>query len=265
MNEEKSNCIDKLILLALPCGIIVWGIIVIYFGKANNNSNNAWNFSQTGQFGDSFGVIGAIMATAAAFFTFRTLKDERIENRRMREQDADRAVNDKKRVAEETYFQLLNLRNSILERIQWKPYPNTGSELHGNTAIRYMVNTMKPEILESSNKTKKYEEYWNKFEGELGHYVRFIYHIVKFADEEFPNDCDSYKYVRLLRAQLSNAELELIALNSMFGEGDPSMKEFIEKFSLLHNLPKSTIQEMSLTPKYDNKAFSTDHWKLKTI
>ncbi|OYW35098.1 MAG: hypothetical protein B7Z42_15690, partial [Brevundimonas sp. 12-68-7] len=65
---------------------------------------------------------------------------------------------------------------------------------------------------------------------DLGHYFRFTYHIIKFARDNFGPD--AYEYVRLLRAQLSNAEITLIALNCAHGEGREKFLKWVETYSL---------------------------------
>lgn len=77
----------------------------------------------------------------------------------------------------------------------------------------------------------------------LAHYFRNLYHLILFVDEyknfdnlftiEEVNEL-KYKYVRLVRAQLSNDELILLALNSISDYGQ-KFKRLIEKYYLLDN------------------------------
>ena len=78
----------------------------------------------------------------------------------------------------------------------------------------------------------------------LGHYFRNLYHFVKLVDEYKGFDnlytkdeiCEmKRKYVRLIRAQLSNNELILLALNSI-SEYGKAFIPLIERYKLLKNV-----------------------------
>ncbi len=71
----------------------------------------------------------------------------------------------------------------------------------------------------------------------LGHYFRNLYHIVKYIDDDksLKTFDLKYKYAKILRAQLSAPEINLIALNGLtyYGEG---FKPLIDKYRLLKNM-----------------------------
>lgn len=80
-----------------------------------------------------------------------------------------------------------------------------------------------------------YKEFHDDFGNDIGHYMRFNYRIVKFIVNNVANDeteqmkikeatgretiiADRRYYFGLLRAQWSNAEFELILINSLYSE-----------------------------------------------
>lgn len=71
----------------------------------------------------------------------------------------------------------------------------------------------------------------------LGHYFRNLYHIVKYIDEYkgLKTGDEKYKYVKILRAQLSAPEINLIAWNGLSEYGE-AFKPLIEKYRLLKNM-----------------------------
>ena len=78
---------------------------------------------------------------------------------------------------------------------------------------------------------------FKKFGYMLGHYYRNLYHIVKFIHEDkslitFEN---KYKYIKILRAQLSAPEINLLAWNGLSQNGE-AFKPLIEKYKLLKNM-----------------------------
>lgn len=117
----------------------------------------------------------------------------------------------------------------------------------GQRTIWFIAKEVAQELSTSPGDVQNWHDaYWSKVEGEVSHYPRFTYHIVRFATEQFDNDRDRCSYVRLLRAQLSNAEVELIALNSAYGAGKARMKTFVGQYALVHSLPEDMIERLRL-------------------
>ena len=249
------------VVALITASAVLWAVVVGLSASGTNLFGVEWNFERTGQLGDSFGVVGALMATAAAAFTFLTLRNERAENSRLRARQDDRDRADSKREAEATFFRLLDLRNSILERVR-DPFRAASHEpVLGQRAIWTIAKGLANEVVTPSGEVQRlHDAYWSRVEGQVGHYLRFTYHIVGFASANFDNDRDRYDYVRLLRAQLSNAELELIALNSAYGAGNPHMKAHVERYALLHSLPEDTIARLRLRSLFSETAFDSGRW-----
>lgn len=95
-----------------------------------------------------------------------------------------------------------------------------------------------------------YHRFFTVHNSDLGHYFRHLYHIVRFIKEdEFTwsrkrNRADvRLRYLRIVRAQLSNSELVVLALNGMTNQG-AKFKELVENFELLKNLnPEDDMPE----------------------
>lgn len=88
------------------------------------------------------------------------------------------------------------------------------------------------------------------FEGHqhrLGHYFRHLYQIVTYVHSNNKLSSDEKKsYVKTVRAQLSNHEQALLFFNSLSKLGKPWLTEgLITEYSLVKNLPKDFIDEMS--------------------
>ncbi len=88
-----------------------------------------------------------------------------------------------------------------------------------------------------------YEKVFEPNISSLGHYFRNLFHFIKFVDEYKGFDLSytqneiqdlKYKYIRLTRAQLSDNELILLALNSITEQGEAFIP-LIERFKLLKN------------------------------
>jgi predicted enzyme related to lactoylglutathione lyase len=90
-----------------------------------------------------------------------------------------------------------------------------------------------------------YEKIFLLNRSSLGHYFRNLFHLIKFVHEyEGFNESHSkdeirvlkYKYVRLVRAQLSNNELILLALNSTIWNFDEDWSDFLRDYNLFRNV-----------------------------
>ena len=81
---------------------------------------------------------------------------------------------------------------------------------------------------------RAYWEFFQKYQSDLGHYFRNLYHIFKFVkNSEEPN---KISYTSLIRAQLSNDELFMLFYNCVSDLGNEKFLPLIEEFHLLQNL-----------------------------
>lgn len=72
----------------------------------------------------------------------------------------------------------------------------------------------------------------------LSMYFRNIYNAVKLIDESDLDEVDKQKYIKILRAQLSNAELYVLFFNVLSRYGTNWVnKGFVKKYDLFQNMP----------------------------
>ena len=79
-----------------------------------------------------------------------------------------------------------------------------------------------------------YRGFYEDYKDSLGHFFRQLYHIVKYIDESGEDECE--RFIKIVRASLTNAQLSLLSYNSISGEGRIKFSKYITKYSLLHNL-----------------------------
>lgn len=269
------------------CIFGLWWAVVALSGLGFS-IGGPWDFTATGQLGDSFGILSALMASMAAIFTYQTLVDTRRqasnaekdaeiqrkaavkaqaladaerEKSDLRNQARDKA--DARRDNERTFFGLLDLRFRVLSDLRVGP---ANQQQVGTDAAAVLVSGVHASFYEAGSKmdyAKRYLFMYGNNRNDLGHYFRFTYHIVKFAHDNFEED--AYKYVRLLRAQLSNAELVLIALNCAHGEGADKFARWVERYSLLHNIDESDRRTFELDRYFAPKAFDSKGSSKRTV
>ena len=243
-------------------GIVGWAWIVWRSGRGWNPSGTPWNFENTAQLGDSFGVLSSIMAAIAAYFAFRTYQSARDDIARLEQ-----------RAAEPSYLNLLERRFDVLDRIRLSKMniggpKTTMMEWHGQAALDRITADLRREIKASETKRlgSIFESHTKGVYG-LPNFYRFTYHIVAFADRQFSRsappalmtkDDPAYQNVRLLRAQMSDAELVLVALNCAFGAGHDKFKPLVERYALLHNMNRADIELFELVELFAPEAFGLE-------
>lgn len=80
-----------------------------------------------------------------------------------------------------------------------------------------------------------YDYHFHIHQSDLGHYYRNLYHIIRYVERSSLGLNSQKQFVKMLRAQLSNYEILLLAYNGMHFYGE-KFRPLIEKFELIKNL-----------------------------
>lgn len=155
---------------------------------------------------------------------------------------------------EATLFQMLSLhssnvnelrgfdgnRNPISGRAVISKYVSDLSRTYGNAHTRgYDPSDLNlwPNI---------YRDFWNERRNELGHYFRLLYNMIRFVNAKTPrigddtNRAERTEYMRIIRAQLSDAELVLIFYNC-FSEHGERLLQYARNYDLFDNLDETLL------------------------
>lgn len=182
----------------------------------------------------------------------------------------------KKQQFETTFFNMVNLHHQIVdgmrikETIDEKEYIYIGRGVFKKVRMLY-DSAFKFEFppnhfISQKELDELYERFHDSFGNDIGHYMRNNYRIVKFIVNNVANDEEEQRtikketgsetvigdrryYFGMLRAQWSNAEFELILINSLYSK-HKKFKDFILKYDVL-----------DMEDKEDNS--NTDVFKLK--
>lgn len=213
---------------------VIWlGWLILVLAMAPDEGER---FSSSGQFGDSFGPLAALMSSFAAAGAITALSFQQVES--------------SKRAFESNFFSLLSHFTTIISEIDIQEYrtvlSETGEEIdelnrefRGRDALRVMLDELRTEIDYATFPRKRdiegsYETFYARWNDDLGHYFRSLYHIFRLINDNCPSD--KMFYVRIARAHLSNSELFLLGYNLMFGEGKEKFLQLACQFCLLHNI-----------------------------
>ncbi|MCD9563310.1 putative phage abortive infection protein [Tenacibaculum maritimum] len=96
--------------------------------------------------------------------------------------------------------------------------------------------------------SKLYKKEGNKF----GFYFRNLYYLIKYIDDS--KEIDKNHYSKLVRAQLSTSEIQLLMYNCLFKKGK-GFKELVIKYGLLNGIDETEMIKPNHKQLFDDKAF----------
>ncbi|OQY72388.1 MAG: hypothetical protein B6D44_10200 [Ignavibacteriales bacterium UTCHB2] len=123
--------------------------------------------------------------------------------------------------------------------------------------VNYLVSELeqdKIDLMANPPEESPNEFYFDFLKGhtsELGHYYRNLYQTVSYIDSYQSNiisDAEKYKYVKTLRAQLSNHEQLMLYYNSLSPFGRPWLENgYFVKYKMIKNIPLP-LADFGITP-----------------
>lgn len=283
-------------ILLFTLVIIVWKYSWIYIDESVHSINPTKNSDEETRafFGSKFGAIDALfsaLAFAGIIFTIflqrRDLKYQREELKATRKEFQIQNETLKIQRFENTFFNLLNQHHQIVSDIDFRYYKSKEKEkktyflskaqsinsspaekeiveIKGRDVFRFRYNKLKAEILNNPTEFKNiYEIHYEDAQIDFGHYFRNLYRMIKMVDEtDFVTNQNldefetKYRYVSIIRAQLSDFELAWIFYNCITPNGIEKFKPLVEKYTLFKNLPWKLIAIIEHKDLYSKKAFN---------
>lgn len=260
--------------LILAIIVTLAGILTMFYyfkwtSPIHFNFSKEIDISKASKVGDFIGgVVGTLFALVGIFLLYETLRLQR------REFEESRKVFQHQQF-ENSFFQMLSVHNDIVNStdIHRKLKNLKGKVINsillysGRDCYGYFYRRFKKSFNEIDDKTintaiEEYETCFEKWDADLGHYFRNMYHIVKYIDENCPksnNDCKcedecncTYKekkiYTNILRSTLSSNELLLLFYNCLSDYGNEKFAPYIKTYDFLDNIPKGKLIHSSHLP-----------------
>jgi len=200
--------------------------------------------SDRGQFGDSYGGLNALFTGLAfagvACTIYLQLKDNRVREAERHVQETERALREKDRIIDRFEGRFFKLADVLRSHIQsFLLDDDTSNDRAGKRALALLVDMQAPYRFDFDSTIaaalKRYEKTYGKYQNMLGPYFRILYRIIKYTDESSVDDKEAY--TGIIRAELGNAELWLIALNCLTENG-ANFKPLVIKYHLLKHFSK---------------------------
>lgn len=115
-----------------------------------------------------------------------------------------------------------------------------------NNEVTYLSKMDHALISQTKNKKGKeliielYDYYFHLYHSDLGHYFRNLYYVVRYIENCKIRDSEKKEFIKILRSQLSNYELLLLAYNGLHPYGE-KFYPYLEKYELLKSLNNETM------------------------
>jgi len=242
-----------LFVMGLLSALFVFGLALIlaYINEA------------PGTFGD---FVGGVLNPILTFFTFMALiltivlQQTELAESRVELSKSARALEGQLKALdrqnfESTFFEMLGLHNSIVNAMD--VHRRKQDTWHGRDCFRHFVRELKIAYENSAEHNElqrvltAHEKLWDNFYGDLAHYYRYLYNIIRFIDE---SAVDKIRYIRILRAQLSDDELVILFYNGLTHRAI-NFRAYIERFALFDNLPEERLLSIGHKSFYVDGAY----------
>ena len=270
--EQNRNNSRKIYRFALFLLVLLIPIIILYLWDNTYTLSSPIDNGKFGTFGDFVGgVLGSIWSLCGVLLFYSALceqredfrtnsnallkqvdalnmqseefKLQREELRQSRQVFIEQAKTQRQQRFESTYFSLLELYIRAISDLNLQS--------NKKNYFKDLKSTLFKQIPQGNSPIEDYElskqNYLNIFynqKEELSHYFKLIYRILKIIDDSEIIENEKFRYIKILRSQLSENEMLAIYYNSHSVYGGKSY-QLILKYNLLKHLPCTSKVEFS--------------------
>lgn len=246
VRETDKNTIENILVIVAGVFVVIaitMPFIIRWWYKRYDDYSGLASLGTIGDF--IGGSTIAFFNLASIVLLVATMWIQRKELRSTQEEYHITNVTMKKQQFENTFFNMISLQNEITRSLTLK-------ELRGKDVLNELYMELIKELKSTFQKNsapiggqklqqdridqaliENYQEFFDKHENILGHYMRNLYRIVKFISEsEDLTTIEKRNYFGILRAQWTTNEFLLIYFNIVSKEG-VKFKGFAQKYDVL--------------------------------
>jgi len=158
-------------------------------------------------------------------------------------------------------------------------YDNRAIKITGREALHILLINLKSglkdvtiddiwdeEQTDEQREKMRYDEFYDKYFYLIGHYFRYIYHIVLYiAEQTIITEEKKMYFVKLLQAQVSTDEMGLIFYNAVLNEkakkketGEAKFHQLLEQYKFLENIDNRSLVDKEHKMKYYPETFGNE-------
>ena len=217
------------IIISLICSIIMIYLFLIH-KRPYIGVNYMLDTEAVGQYGDFMGgVIGTFLSVVLLFFTFSLQREDSDNNVQVYN---NQQLNDE-------FFHLMDLYKEIVSQFRYIDLGDVGEYYEGKEALKKyteLLNEQFPLNLPLHLRRKKaisaFQVFYSNNNERFSIYFRTLYRMCQIIDNSKCSDLKKVEYIKILRAQFTNAELYFLRYNAMNDFGQ-KFREYINKYNLL--------------------------------
>lgn len=292
---DMQKTLGSLIVTVYVIGAFALIAYVVFFAFIHHTGISR-DPGDWGTLGDYFGgLLNPVISFATLVVAYAVWKQQKEELKATKEALEEQAKTAEQQRQEQRFFDLLNLYHSTVASITLVARMSARSEVPvqyaGKEAIAHFFRskaTISAEVfafflelgfyskktsspsLESfgvidrapeSLQKQDLRDAWNQEETSavFDHYFRVLFRVLSDSENLLGNQ--HFKYVQLLRSQLSRSELNLIGLNLWLTDEGTKMVPLVERYGLLKHLPDNNLRKQlqtELPPAIFGRNFAAD-------
>lgn len=230
---KKPRIVDVIIIAILTLAVLACVIIYVWRFSGGLSSEQ----EVFGQFGDYLGgVVGTLVSLFSLVYIYKTYRKQ------VDFSEHEIALSYRQQF-EASFFSLLQNQRSILlslsfGNVKGSDFINKVSE---ELQLRLMEREYDLESITYENRFQEedivcsiYEQVYNIYGSQLGHYYRNLYHLLSYVEHSDVED--KKQYIDLVQAQLSNSELFVLFYDGISRYGKKRLYPLLEAYGLLENV-----------------------------
>ncbi|MCF0178681.1 MAG: putative phage abortive infection protein [Bacteroidales bacterium] len=256
--SETKNVISKRLLLGIIVASAIIAVAFCILLMLNRIYDSGLPVDETlfGTYGDFVGgVIGTIVALYSAYLLVRTFENQasaNADNRKVNESVV--RANNAAIVASqmEGYLNQLgrfdslfnSLLSSYLKALDSYKYKDDAEFIQGRNAFERLTENFINTNFENKNEyqrrcyaaVEEYVDFYAHNRTQLSVHLRLLYLAVSFIAESELEEDDKVRYAKLIRGQMSDAEMLIVRYNCLSDYGK-KMREYCNTFNLTKHVP----------------------------
>ena len=260
--KSPVSAVDAPWLNWLPkiAGTLALFLVIGYAFTFRELSANA-NPAAWGAFGDYMGgllnPLISLFTLIVAMKVWGLQKTELLETRKAVEEQGKTAEQQRR---EQRFFDFLNIYRSTVDSIEFEIPNKSGAPIafKGKRAFKYLTgghpsNPFKyiAELFQIGDWEAPYakptddiaQSHWDKNSPVIDHYFRIVFTLLREAEPTLKDDC--WRYMKLLRAQFSRDEINLLAMNLLFDGEGKKMRSLVERYGMLKHMPANHLRKIA--------------------
>jgi hypothetical protein len=237
-------------LLLLSLVLII--IYPIYIGSSIATNSSEWS-----NFGEYIGgVLGPLFGLLAFVGVLLSIANQNKENKKNEQEN-------KKQATENRIIKQIEFHHAICNNVTTPTNVAKTKFKRGRPAFEFLyekhlkslyrdAESQNPQLGESKKTDIAFSNLYSKAGRQFGFYFRNLFYLIKYIDES--ENIDKQYFVRLVRAQLSTSEIQMLMYNCLFDKGR-GFKTYVETYGLLNGIDETEMIKESHKTLFADSAF----------